>query len=79
LATWAATEEFESMGLNLEARALGGFGGDGVNAAVVYLGDRTTRDADQVVVMGWFARDIGMSTVWQVNSLHKVLVSKEFE
>jgi hypothetical protein len=79
LATWAATEEFESMGLNLEARASGGFGGDGVNAAVVYLGDRTTRDADQVVVMGWFARDIGMSTVWQVNSLHKVLVSKEFE
>jgi hypothetical protein len=79
LATWAATEELESMGLNLEARASSGLGGDGVNAAVVYLGDCTTRDADQVMVVGGFARDVGVSTVRQVNPLNKVLFSKEFE
>ena len=67
------------MGLNLEARASSGFGSDGVNAAVVYFGDCSTRNADQVMVVGRFARDIGVSTVRQVNSLNKVLVSKKFE
>ena len=67
------------MGLNLEARASSGFGSDGVNAAVVYFGDCSTRNADQVMVVGRFARDIGVSAVRQVNPLNKVLVSKKFE
>jgi hypothetical protein len=51
LAARAATEEFKSMRLNFEARAPGRLGGDGVNAAVIDLGDCATRDADEVVVV----------------------------
>lgn len=67
------------MRLDFKARASGGFGSYGVDAAVINLRDRTARDADQVMVVGGFARDVGMSAVWQVNPLDEVLVGKEFE
>jgi len=65
--------------LNLEARASGRLSGDGVNAAVIDLRDGTARDADQVMVMGGLARDVGVSTVREVNSLDEVLVGEKFE
>ena len=65
--------------MNLEARASGRLSGDGVNAAVIDLRDCTARDADQVMVMGWLARNIGVSAVGEVNSFDEVLVSEEFE
>ena len=39
LAARAATEELKAVRLDLEARASGGLSGDGVNAAVIDLGD----------------------------------------
>ena len=65
--------------MNLEARASGRLSGDGVNAAVIDLRDCTARDADQVMVMGGLARDVGVSTAWQVNSFDEVLLGEEFE
>jgi hypothetical protein len=65
--------------LNLEARASGRLSGDGVNAAVIDLRDCTARDTDQVMVMRWLARDVGVSTVGEVNSFDEVLVGEEFE
>jgi hypothetical protein len=65
--------------LNLEARASGRLSGDGVNAAVIDLRDGTARDADQVMVMGGLARDVGVSTVREVNSLDEVLLGEKFE
>jgi hypothetical protein len=65
--------------LNLEARASGRLSGDGVNAAVIDLRDCTARDTDQVMVMRWLARDVGVSTVGQVNSFDEVLLGEEFE
>jgi len=65
--------------LNFKARASGGLSSNGVNAAVINLGDCTARDADQVMVVGGFARDVGMSAVGQVNPLDEVLVGEEFK
>jgi hypothetical protein len=65
--------------LNLEARASGRLSSDGVNAAVIDLRDCTARDADQVMVMRGLARDVGVSTVGEVNSFDEVLVGEEFE
>jgi hypothetical protein len=65
--------------LNLEARASGRLSGDGVNAAVIDLRDCTARDADQVMVMRGLARDVGVSTVGEVNSFDEVLIGEEFE
>jgi hypothetical protein len=65
--------------LNFKARASGGFGSDGINAAVINLRDRAARDTDQVMVMGGFARNIGVSAIGEVNSLNKVLVGEEFK
>jgi len=67
------------MRLNFKARAPGGLGGDGVNAAVIDLGDCATQDADEVVVVRRLARDVGVSAVGEVNSLHEILVGEEFE
>jgi hypothetical protein len=67
------------MRLDFKARASGGFGSDGVDAAVINLRDCTARNADQVMVVGGFARDVGMSAVWQVNPLNEVLVGEEFK
>jgi hypothetical protein len=67
------------MRLNFEARAPGRLGGDGVDAAVIDLGDCATRDADEVVVVRWLARDVGVSAVWEINPLDEVLVGEEFE
>ena len=74
-----STEKFKSMGLNLEAGASCRFGGDGVNAAVINFGDCATCDTDEVMVMGWLARDVGVSAVGEVNSLNEVLVGEKFE
>ena len=65
--------------MNLEARASGRLSGDGVNAAVIDLRDCTARDADQVMVMGGLAWDVGVSTVGEVNSFDEVLIGEEFE
>jgi hypothetical protein len=65
--------------LNLEARASGRLSGDGVNAAVIDLRDRTARDTHQVMVMRGLARDVGVSTVREVNSLDEVLLGEKFE
>ena len=65
--------------MNLEARASGRLSGDGVNAAVIDLRDCTARDADQVMVMGGLARDVGVSTVGEINSLDEVLFGEKFE
>jgi hypothetical protein len=65
--------------LNLEARASGRLSGDGVNATVVDLRDCTARDTDQVMVMRWLARDVGVSTVGEVNSFDEVLLGEKFE
>ena len=67
------------MRLNFKARASGGFGSNGVDAAVIDLRDCTARDADQVMVMGGFAWDVGVSTVGQINPLDEVLVGEEFK
>jgi hypothetical protein len=67
------------MRLDFKARASGGFRSDGVDAAVIDLGDCTARDADQVMVVGWFARDVGMSAVGKVNPFNQVLVGEEFK
>ena len=67
------------MRLDFKARASGGFGSDGVDAAVINLRDCTARDAHQVMVVGGFARDVGMSAVWQVNPFNEVLVGEEFK
>ena len=67
------------MGLNLEARAPGGLGGDSINAAVVDFGDSATRDTDEVVVVRRLARYVGVSAVGEVNPLDQVLVGEEFE
>jgi len=67
------------MGLNLEARASSGFSGDGIDTAVINLGDCAARDADQVMVVGRLAGNIGMSAIGQVNALDKVLIGEEFE
>jgi hypothetical protein len=79
LAARASTEELKPMRLNFKARAPGGLGGDGVNAAVIDLGDCATQDADEVVVVRRLARDVGVSAVGEVNSLHEILVGEEFE
>jgi len=65
--------------LNFKARASGGFSSNGVNAAVINLRDCTARDAHQVMVVGGFARDVGMSAVGQVNPFNQILVGKEFK
>jgi hypothetical protein len=64
--------------LNLEARASGRLSGDGVNAAVIDLRDCTARDTHQVMVMRGLARDVGVSTVREVNSLDEVLLGEKF-
>jgi len=65
--------------LNLEAGASSRLGGYGTNATVINLGDSAARDADQVMVMGWLARHVGVSAVGEVNSLDEVLVGEKFE
>jgi hypothetical protein len=67
------------VGLNLEARASGRFSSNGVDAAVIDLRDCTARDAHQVMVVGGFARDVGMSAVGKVNPFNQILVGKEFK
>ena len=67
------------MGLNLEARASSGFSGDGIDTAVINLGDCAARDADQVVVVRGLTRNIGVPTIGEVNALNQVLVGEEFE
>ena len=67
------------MRLNFEARAPGRLGGDGVNAAVIDLGDCATRDADEMMVVRRLARDVGVSAVWEINPLDEILVGEEFE
>jgi hypothetical protein len=65
--------------LNFKARASGRFGSDGVDAAVINLGDCTASYAYQVMVVGGFARDVGMSAVGKVNPFNQVLVGEEFK
>ena len=67
------------MRLNFETGAPGRLGGDGVNAAVINLGDCAARDTDEVVVVRRLAWDVGVSAVWEINPLDEVLVGKEFE
>jgi hypothetical protein len=75
----AATEQFESMRFNGEAAPSGGLCGHGIDAAILHLSDRPTRHADQVVMMCWLARHIGVPAIGQVDALYESLLGEEVE
>ena len=78
-AVGAAAEQFEPVRFNREATATRGFGRHGINAAILYLCDCPTRHADQVVVMGWLTRHVGVPAIWQVNALNESLLGEQVE
>jgi hypothetical protein len=78
-AVGAAAEQFEPVRFNGEATATRGLRRHGVDAAILYLCDCPTRHADQMVVMGWLARHVGMPAIWQVNALNESLLGEQVE
>jgi len=78
-AVWAAAEQFEPVRFNGEATATRGLGRHGVDAAIIDLGDCPAGHADQVVVMGWLTRHVGVPAIWQVNALNESLLGEQVE
>ena len=75
----ALTEEFEAVLLNLESGASRRFRRYRVNAAVTYICGGAALKADEMVMMRWFARDVGVAAIRKVESLHKALFCKKFK
>ena len=53
--------------------------GHSVNTAVTNIGGGAALEADKVVMMCWFARDVGVATIRKIESLHKALLGKKFK
>jgi hypothetical protein len=75
----ALTEEFEAVLLNLESGASRRLRRYRVNAAVTYICGGAALKADEMVMMRWFARDVGVAAIGKVESLHKALFCKKFK
>jgi hypothetical protein len=67
------------MLLDLESGAPRRLCGHSVNAAVSNIGGGAALKADEMVMMRWFARDVGVASVRKVESLHKALLCKKFK
>jgi hypothetical protein len=67
------------MLLDLESRAPRRLCGHSVNAAVANIGGGAALKADEMVMMRWFARDVGVASIRKVEALHKALLCKKFK
>jgi hypothetical protein len=53
--------------------------GHSVNPAVANIGGGAALKADEMVMMRWFARDVGVAPIRKVEALHKALLCKKFK
>jgi hypothetical protein len=67
------------MLLNLESGAPRRLCSYSVNATVTYIGGGAALKADEMVMMRWFARDVGVAAIRKVEPLHKALLGKKFK
>ena len=67
------------MLLDLESGAPRRLCGHSVNPAVTNIGGAAALEADKVMMMCWFARDVGVATIGKIESLHKALLGKKFK
>ena len=67
------------MLLDLESGAPRRLCGHSVNTAVTNIGGAAALEADKVMMMCWFARDVGVATIGKIESLHKALLGKKFK
>jgi hypothetical protein len=67
------------MLLNMKPGAPRRLCGHSVNAAVTNIGGGAALKADEMVMMRWFARDVGVAPIRKVEALHKALLCKKFK
>jgi hypothetical protein len=67
------------MLLNMKSGAPRRLRGHSVNAAVANIGGGAALKADEMVMMCWFARDVGVAAIRKVEALHKTLFCKKFK
>jgi hypothetical protein len=67
------------MLLNLESGAPRRLCSYSVNATVANIGGGAALKADEMVMMRWFARDVGVASIRKVEALHKALLCKKFK
>jgi hypothetical protein len=67
------------MLLNMKPGAPRRLCGHSVNATVTYIGGGAALKADEMVMMRWFARDVGVAPIRKVEALHKTLLCKKFK
>jgi hypothetical protein len=67
------------MLLDLKSGASRRLCGHSVNATVAYIGGGAALKTDEMMMMCWFTRDVGVAAIRKIESLYKTLLRKKFK